>query len=120
MERSHALGMISGYYLSRCDERAYQSLGFENKTATHIELARAFGIKPASVRNWRDEFDPVHENPRRGWDKREMAPSRVRVVEALGDVSDDDLLQLLRAAVACPSGAAVRRLVDLVGLVDIA
>lgn len=118
MERSHVLGMISGYCLSRCDERAYQSLGFESKTATHVELARAFGTKPASVRNWRDEFDPVHDNPRRGWDKREMAPSRVRVVEALGNVSDDELLRLLSAAIASPSGAAARRLVDLVGLVD--
>ena len=118
MERSHVLGMISGYYLSRCDERAYQSLGFESKAATHIELAQAFGAKPASVRNWRDEFDPVHDNPRRGWDKREMAPSRVRVVEALADVPDDALFQLLKAAIASPSGVAARRLVDLVGLVD--
>jgi hypothetical protein len=118
MEPSHVLGMIAGYYLSRCDERAYQSLGFESKTATHIELARAFGTKPASVRNWRDEFGPVHDNPRRGWDKREMTPSRVRVVEALGDVSDDELLQLLRAAIVSPSGVAACRLVDLVGPAD--
>ena len=32
----------------------------------------ALGAKPASIKNYRDEFDPVFPNKRKGWHKRPM------------------------------------------------
>lgn len=43
----------------------------------------------------RDEFDPVHGNPRRGWHKRPLRTSRQRVIDELQEVSDDALGELV-------------------------
>ena len=83
MERSHVLGMVCGYYLSRFDVAAYQRLGHGSQRATHDALAAALDVQSASIKNWRDEFDPVHDNDRQGWHRREMAPSRKRAISWL-------------------------------------
>ena len=104
MQRSHVLGMICGYFLSRFDRRAYERLGYPNQQAAHDALGAALDVPSESIKNWRDEFDPVHDNPRRGWHRREMNPSRRRTIEALGDRSEDELYGLVMAVMADPAG----------------
>lgn len=43
----------------------------------------------------RDEFDPVHDNSRRGWHKRAMYASRERIIDQLRDLSDAALLDIV-------------------------
>ena len=65
MERNHVLGMICGYYLSRFDVQAYDSLGHGTQEATHEALGDALGVKMASIQNWRDESKSAHTLPAR-------------------------------------------------------
>lgn len=104
MERNHLLGMVCGYYLSRFDEDAYDALGFGNRTATHRALGAALGVPARSIQNWRDEFDPMHDNSRAGWRNRPMAPTRLRMAAALGGWGQDEVLRLVRDAIKSPLG----------------
>lgn len=80
MEESHKLGLYVSYYLSRFDKQAYEARGFGNQKQTHDHIGKLLDVKPATVKNWRDEFDPIHD-ARAGWYQRSMNPSRVSVVE---------------------------------------
>jgi hypothetical protein len=87
--------LIIGYAMSRLDG---DYLGFRNVSswrAAYDEASRALSVKPISFRNLRDEFDPFHSNKRLGWHKRQMMPSRQRVLEDLKEVSDDALKALI-------------------------
>lgn len=108
MEQTHVLGMACGYYLSRFDD-AYATLGFGNMSETHRALGRALGVEARSIQNWRDEFDVVHDNRRKGWRNRKMAPSRIRMVEALRRYEQDELLSLISDATKSPMGPAALR-----------
>ncbi|MFO0782842.1 MAG: DUF3883 domain-containing protein [Phycisphaerales bacterium] len=110
MERNHVLGMVCGYYLSRFDDVAYENLGYGTHQATHQALGTALNVPAESIKNWRDEFDPVHDNARQGWHKREMYPSRRRAIEALGDLAHDELLTLVTSIAAAPEGQTAEEL----------
>ena len=118
MERRHILGMVCGYYLSRFDSQAYARLGFETKRATHEALGRALNVPADSIKNWRDEFDPVHDNPRQGWHKREMHPSRRRTLEIFGSLTENEIFNLVKEITALPVGDAADKLVASVSESD--
>jgi hypothetical protein len=115
MERRQILGMACGYFLSRFDQIAYNSLGYGTQQATHDALGRALDVAPESIKNWRDEFDPVHDNPRRGWHGREMYASRRRTIEALGDLSHDELLGLIHTIISESTGNTADVLASAIG-----
>ena len=75
MERNRVLGLVCGYYLSKFDKIAYEHLGYKTQAETHIAIGEILHVLPNTIKNWRDEFDPVHENTRRGWHQRPMARS---------------------------------------------
>lgn len=118
MKRKHTLGMICGYYLSRFDREAYANLGYGSQAATHQELGKRLGVPSESVKNWRDEFDPVHDNPRQGWHKREMYPSRRRVIEAFGDLSHSELLEIVKHILETQESDVADQLIELVDTDD--
>ena len=103
MDQSHVLGMVCGYYLSR-ETDAYEDLGMGNQRQTHQALGKALGVPARSIQNWRDEFDPVHDTPRKGWRNREMAPSRRRLIELLGSYDPSELYALVNDAIKSPLG----------------
>lgn len=119
MEHSHVLGMVCGYYLSRFDREAYRHLGFASQQVTHHQLGGALGVSPESIKNWRDEFDPIHANPRRGWHNREMYPTRKRAAEALAGLSEFELYELVRIVTASPGGPVAGNLVQAVSSGDV-
>lgn len=114
MEQNSVLGMVCGYYLSRFDNRAYGNLGFSTQQKTHEVLGEILDVPPASIQNWRDEFDPVHDNPRTGWSGREMHPSRKRTVAALSDLIHDELFSLVLAILRKPDGQTSREVAELI------
>jgi len=87
MENNHKLGLYVSYYLSRFDEEAYQNLGFGNQVETHNKIGELLSVKPHTVKNWRDEFDPLFGH-RAGWYQRPMNPSRIRVAQALENLDE--------------------------------
>jgi len=64
--------ILAGLYLSKFNEKGLNELGFENFTEAFNVIGFSLGVQPASIKNYRDEFDPAFPNKRKGWHKREM------------------------------------------------
>lgn len=62
--------ILAGLYLSKFDLVGLSSLGFETFTEAFNVFGFAIGVQPRSVKNYRDEFDPLFPNDRQGWHKR--------------------------------------------------
>lgn len=95
MENNHKLGLYVSYYLARFDKKAYEKLGFGNQVETHRRIGELLSVNPHSVQNWRDEFDPLFGH-RAGWYQRPMIPSRVQVVQALEELDEPQILEIVR------------------------
>ncbi len=115
LNRNRILGLICGYYLSRFDEVAYARFGFGNKSETHAELARRLEVPANTIKNWRDEFDPIHENARQGWHQRPMSRSRVRIVDALSQLSEFELHSIVLAILKDQYGPTAHELLNAIG-----
>ncbi len=114
MKESHSLALVIAYYLSKYDKTAYAQLGFSSSARTHVEIGRLLGIKPGSVKNMRDEFDPLHDNPRAGWYQRPLRPSRAKVVEAFQDLSEEELRDVVLEILTNPEFAASEDFADVI------
>lgn len=95
MKENHSIALIIAYYLSKFDKVAYEKLGYSSTTATHAEVGRILGVNPNSVKNMRDEFDPLHGNNRRGWYQRPLRQSRAEVVESFQELSEEELRDIV-------------------------
>lgn len=96
MKPENELAMVAALYLSKFGEEGLGKLGYRSYTQAFAEIGRSLGVKPNSVKNWRDEFDPYYDNKRKGWYQRGIRPSRQRVMLAFDDLSES----ALRAVVA--------------------
>jgi len=63
--------ILAGLFLSKFDNHALNILGFESFTEAFNALGYGLSSRPASIKNYRDEFDPLFPNKRLGWHKRE-------------------------------------------------
>lgn len=78
--------MLVGMYLSKYDKQALEILGFESFTEAFNVIGLAINAKPLSIRNYRDEFDPVFPNERKGWHNRPMFRTRKEMLEQYKDL----------------------------------
>ncbi len=62
--------ILSGLYHSKFDSLGLKRLGFDSFVEAFNVIGYALGSRPASVKNYRDEFDPFFANKRKGWHKR--------------------------------------------------
>jgi Domain of unknown function (DUF3883) len=62
--------ILVGLYLSKYDSLGLKRLGFDSFMEAFNVFGYALGSKPASIKNYRDEFDPLFPNRRKGWHKR--------------------------------------------------
>jgi hypothetical protein len=62
--------ILTGLFLSKYDAVGLKKLGFKNFVEAFNVIGYALGAKPASIKNYRDEFDPLFPNRRKGWHKR--------------------------------------------------
>jgi hypothetical protein len=92
-KRLETVAIVVGYAMSRLDNRYLRSQGVRTWKAAFDRAADALGVRPASLKNLRDEFDPFHDNLRKGWWHRALRPNRQRVMGDLSEVSDDALLE---------------------------
>ncbi len=84
-------GLIVSYYLSRCNYKAIESLGYKTFAEAFKGIAKCLGENPNNIKNMRDEFDPYFDNGRRGWYQRELRGSRQEVFDELAGLSDEEL-----------------------------
>lgn len=91
IKKSNLLSLIIAYYLSKYDRTAYEQLGDPSGTRTHEEIGKILGANPNTVKNMQDEFDILHDNSRVGWYQRPLRPSRVKVVKAFQNMTEEEL-----------------------------
>jgi len=89
--------IVSGLYLSRFDSKALETLGFEGFTEAFNVIGYSLGARPASIKNYRDEFDPFFPNPRLGWHKRPLRDYCREVYETYGGLSFEALTELVKS-----------------------
>jgi hypothetical protein len=73
--------ILVGLYLSKYDLFGLKRLGFDTFTEAFNVIGYAMGSKPASIKNYRDEFDPLFPNRRKGWHKRRIREYCLKVFE---------------------------------------
>lgn len=94
-EKNNFIGLYVSYYLARFNDKAYSNLGYGSQGDTHIKVGEILGVKPATIKNWRDEFDPLFGH-RAGWYQRPMSRSRLAVVNALADLDESTIYELVK------------------------
>jgi hypothetical protein len=114
MKESHTLALIVAYYLSKYDKEACRNLGFSTSSDAHKEIGRVLGVNPNSIKNMRDEFDPLHDNPRVGWYQRPLRPSRAKVVESFQDLGEEALRDVVLEILKNPEFKASEDFSDIV------
>ncbi len=100
-ERAHTRldteAIVIGYAMSRLDLKYLEGRHLQTWGQVYAEAGNMLSCPPMSLKNLRDEFDPVHVNPRRGWHRNtdRLRPSRQRVLDELDMLSDNALLELI-------------------------
>jgi hypothetical protein len=88
--------ILAGLYLSKFDSEGLHRLGFDSFIEAFNVIGAALGVRPASVKNYRDEFDPLFPNDRKGWHKRATRDYCKAVYRAFGGLSLKDFTGLLK------------------------
>lgn len=109
--------IVVGYAMSRLDREYLEARNCASWEQAFAEASQALSKPSRTFDNLRDEFDPVHPNPRRGWHQRPLRPNRQRVLDELKDVSDDALLELV-ARILHQDETAIAEAVDSLAVVN--
>jgi hypothetical protein len=73
--------ILTGLYLAKYDSIGVRRLGFRSFAEAYNVIGYALGSQPASIKNYRDEFDPLFPNQRKGWHKRPIRVYCLKVFE---------------------------------------
>lgn len=99
MKPENELALIIAFYLAKYNREAVINLGFASFREAFDVIGERIGVKPNTVKNMRDQFDPLYD-ARVGWYQRKLPPSRQRVVDAFDAVSEMGLRSLVKDAIA--------------------
>jgi hypothetical protein len=91
--------ILTGLYLSKFDSEGLRRLGFESFTEAFNVIGSALGVRPASIKNYRDEFDPLFPNTRKGWHKRSIRNYCKDVYDAFGALDLESFSDFLKRIV---------------------
>jgi hypothetical protein len=91
--------ILTGLFLSKFDEEGLNELGFEGFHHAFNALGYAVGAKPASIKNYRDEFDPYFPNPRKGWHKRTLREYCKKHLDDFSSLNLNDFADLIKSFV---------------------
>lgn len=89
--------ILAGLYLSKYDSLGLKKLGFDSFVEAFNVIAYALGSKPASIKNYRDEFDPLFPNTRKGWHKRDTRDYCLAVLEKYKGLDFESFTGLVRS-----------------------
>ncbi|MGA3179697.1 MAG: DUF3883 domain-containing protein [Verrucomicrobiota bacterium] len=80
--------ILAGLFLSKYDSEGLKELGFESFIEAFNVIGYALDGKPAAIKNYRDEFEPLFPNRRKGWHKR---PTRDYCLKVFNEYKNLDL-----------------------------
>jgi hypothetical protein len=90
--------ILSGLYLSKYDSLGVKKLGFDNFVEAFNVIGYALGSRPASIKNYRDEFDPlILTNHRKGWHKRPTRDHILATFEEYNGLDFDSFTGLIKS-----------------------
>jgi hypothetical protein len=89
--------ILSGLYLSKYDLLGLKHLGFESFVEAFNVIGYALGSRPASIKNYRDEFDPLFSNRRKGWHKRPTREYCLAVFEEYNGLDFESFTGLVKS-----------------------
>lgn len=107
------LALVVGFYLSKFDTAGLERLGYATFKAAYSDIGQRLGIKPQSIKNKRDDFDPFYNSGRAGWYQRAMGPSRFKTMQLLDDLSFDALTGLVTDIIRDPAYRQSPEIVDI-------
>ncbi len=89
--------LIVAYFLSKYDRAAYELLGFpgRQKGRAHAEIGAALDVNPNTLKNRRDDFDPLHTH-RAGWHQYELSGPMRQVVQELCELTIEELFAVVQ------------------------
>ena len=87
--------MLAGLFLSKFDREGLHHLGFASFSEAYNAMGYALGGKPASIKNYMQEFDPLYPNNRQGWHKRPLRDHCREAFERFGQLPLADFSSLL-------------------------
>ena len=93
--RLETKSLLLGYAMSRLDAEYLAHRKLDKWSQAYKEASQALSEPTANFKNLRDEFDPVHPNPRQGWHKRKLRPNRERIMNEFAEVSDEALMEMV-------------------------
>lgn len=91
--------ILTGLYLAKYDSLGLKKLGFGSFVEGMNVVGYALGAKPASIKNYRDEFDPLFPNRRKGWHKRPRREYCLKVYEEYRKLDLDMFASLIKSFV---------------------
>jgi Domain of unknown function (DUF3883) len=97
--------ILVGLYLSKYDSLGLKGLGFENFVEAFNVIGYALGSKPASIKNYRDEFDPLFPNRRKGWHKRQIRQYCLKIFEEYKSLDFESFTGLIKSFVGYDENA---------------
>jgi len=91
--------ILIGLYLSKFDDEGLKELGFTSMIEAFNIFGYSIGVKPASIKNYRDEFDPYFPNLRKGWHKRTLRDYCKKFLDNFSSLSFYDFTDLIKSFV---------------------
>lgn len=87
--------ILTGLFLSKFDKQGLTALGFNTYTEAFNIIGLALEIKPASIKLYRDEFDSIFPNNRKGW-QREIRQYCQDVYDEFKNLDLDNFVRLIK------------------------
>jgi hypothetical protein len=91
--------ILAGLYLAKYDSTGIKKLGFHTFTEAFNVIGYSMGARPASIKNYRDEFDSLFPNPRKGWHNRPVRKYCLKVLEDYEELDLEAFAGLIRSFV---------------------
>ncbi|MDR3716048.1 MAG: DUF3883 domain-containing protein [Puia sp.] len=91
--------ILAGIYLSKYGALGLKKLGFRTYAEAYNVVGYALGSRPTSIKNYRDEFDPIFPNSRKGWHKRETREYCKKVLDEYGGLDLESFTGLIKSFV---------------------
>lgn len=86
--------------MSKFDVDGLTSLGFDGFSEAFNAIALSLKASPASLKNYRDEFDPFFPNPRKGWHKRPIRQYCKKIMDEYSHLGLGDFAAMVKSEVS--------------------
>lgn len=90
--------ILSGLFLSKFDKQGLKLLGFNSFTEAFNTIGFALEVKPTSIKLYRDEFDSLFPNSRKGW-QRDTREYCKEIYNTFNNLNLDDFVNLIKKTI---------------------